>query len=546
MLPRLFCVRLDSIFDPGEDGAPGAGRRARTALSEIVIGEGPVGLELIAAAACGRIGVRLSGAASFRERLERSRRALDSALERGEPVYGVSTGFGRACGRRVDPAEAAALGAELVRFHCCGLGEPLAMDEVRAAVLCRLIGLAQGYSGVRHELLQAFVDLLSSDVVPLIPSQGSVGASGDLTPLSYLVACMAGEREAFFAGQRMPAAEALRRAGLSPFAFAPKEALAIVNGTSVMTGIAALAAVRASHVLDAAVCGTALAVHALSGHARHFCAGLVDAKPHPGSRRVAAALRALLASHGPVPESDSPEHLQDPYSCRCAPQVLGVLSDALGWIRPWLEREANSANDNPLVDPDTGEVWTGGNFYGGHVAFAADCLKAALATAAGLCERQVALLVDARFSRGLPADLVRDASHGLMHGFKAVQITATALAAELARAAMPAAVFSRSTESHNQDTVSLGTISARDAIRAVRGCARVVAVQLAAAAQAAELRGGIEGRPALEAALERVRALSPKVDADRALDAELERLAGACEEGDLFAGLDAIRPEGVS
>ncbi len=501
----------------------------------LVVGEGFVSVRQIDDVARRGARVALSAQPAFLARLERSRATLRAAVERGEPVYGVTTGYGQSCGNQVDAAAGEALGQNLIRYHGAGLGAPLGVEEARAVVLCRLLSLSRGYSGVSTGLLEALAALLNHGVTPVIPCRGSVGASGDLTPLSYLAACLQGEREAFHRGRRVPTAEALAAEGLEPYRLLPKEPLALVNGTSVMTGLAALAAVQAEALLGAFTAGTALAVHALAGHARHFHPGLAAAKPHPGQAEVAAQLRALLEAAGPVEESERPECLQDPYSCRCAPHVLGVLADALAWVRAWIEVEANGVSDNPLLEPDEGVVLTGGNFYGGHVAFAMDALKAALASAADLADRQVALLVDARFSRGLPANLVPPEIGPAHHGMKAVQITASALAAEALRGTMPAASFSRSTESHNQDKVSMGTIAARDALESARLAAGVAACQLVVAAQAAELRGGLAARPALAAAAAAVRARSPALRADRPLDAELERLARDILSGDLRA-----------
>ncbi|HOX43791.1 MAG TPA: aromatic amino acid ammonia-lyase [Myxococcota bacterium] len=505
----------------------------------LTVGDGPVSVRQIDDVARRGARVELSAAPAFRARLERSRATLQAAIARGEPVYGVTTGYGQSCGNQLDAERTEALGQNLVRYHGAGLGEPLGVEEARAVVLCRLLSLARGFSGVSGELLDALVALLNHGITPVIPCQGSVGASGDLTPLSYLAACLQGEREAFHRGRRVPAAEALAAEGLAPYRLQPKEPLALVNGTSVMTGLAVLAVRQAEALLQAFTAGTALAVHALAGHARHFHPGLFAAKPHPGQAEVAARLRALLEARGPVEESNRPESLQDPYSCRCSPHVLGVLADALAWVHAWIEVEANGVSDNPLLDPDSGEVLTGGNFYGGHVAFAMDALKAALASAADLADRQLALLVDARFSRGLPANLVPREVGPAHHGLKAVQITASALTAEALRGTMPAASFSRSTESHNQDKVSMGTIAARDALGVARLAAGVAACQLLGACQAAELRGGLAARPRLAEALAAVRLRSPALTADRPLDAELARLAADILAGDVRTGVEA-------
>ena len=281
---------------------------------------------------------------------------------------------------------------------------------------------------------------------------------------------------------------------------------------------------------------TALSVHAMRGNAHHYHPVISEAKPFPGQAAVAREIARLLLAKVSVRqlEDDALETLQDPYSLRCTPQVLGVLDDALSWIIPWVEIEANSSNDNPIFDPATGQVLMGGNFYGGHIAFAMDGLKAALASAADMCDRQIMLLVNPNVNRGLPGDLVRvnGGSAGLHHGFKAMSLASSALAAEALKATMPAASFSRSTESHNQDKVSMGTIAARDAERVCTLTERTLAIHLLAAVQGCEIRGDVERRKNLREIIERIRALSEPLIEDREMDRDIERLARAMAEED--------------
>lgn len=508
--------------------------RNDTEAGALVLGMKPLTLEDIDQVAQGHRAVRIDDTPELDERLSKSRRHLMAALERGHPIYGVTTGYGASCGNRLEARRSDELGENLISYHGCGTGEPLGIPEVRAAMLCRLSSLLQGYSGVTRELLEQLVCFLNAGIAPVVPAMGSVGASGDLTPLSYIAAALAGTREVFYQGIRQPAAQALDAAGLQAYRYCEKEPLAMINGTAVMTGIAALAVQQSRRVLSAAVAGAALAVHAMAGNAEHFRPEIFAAKPFPGQARVAGSLRVALAAAGAPPRADSPDALQDPYSLRCAPHVLGVLEDALDWIVAWVETEANGVSDNPILEPHSGEVLTGGNFYGGHVAFAMDGLKVALGSVADLADRQFALLVDPRFNRGLPSCLVGHSGEGeeLHHGFKALQITASALTAETLKNAMPAAAFSRSTESHNQDKVSLGTIAARDAGAAVQLVVRVVGAQVLAATQGCELRGGLETRPAIADLAERVRAVVPAVREDRPMDADLERISAVILDGD--------------
>ncbi|MDA8125211.1 MAG: aromatic amino acid ammonia-lyase [Deltaproteobacteria bacterium] len=503
--------------------------RNKRAIRKVTVGEGTVSLAEIIAVARQGATVVLSEKAAFRKRLEGSRRLLLDALAADVPVYGVTTGFGKSCGHRLDKPSLPKNGENLMRFHGCGTGEPLGVEETRAAMLCRLLCLSRGYSAVSLPLLEQLAAFLNLGITPIIPSEGSVGASGDLTPLSYLLAALAGEREVLYRGERMPAARALKLAKLKPHVFGPKEPLAMVNGTSVMTGIAAVVIDRAQHLIAAATTATALSVHALQGKAHHYHPAIGEAKPFPGQIAVAGKLRALLTTRatGKGLAADGPETLQDPYSLRCAPQIMGVLHDALAWIRPWVEIEANSANDNPLFAASADHPLMGGNFYGGHIAFAMDGLKAALASVADMADRQVALLVNPNVNRGLPADLVRLTGEDRLrhHGFKAMSITASALTAEALKGTMPAASFSRSTESHNQDKVSMGTIAARDAARVCTLAERVAAVHLLAAAQACEIRGDLKERPRLALLLKKMRGLAAPTFEDRPMDGDIATLA---------------------
>ncbi|MEG2050082.1 MAG: aromatic amino acid ammonia-lyase, partial [Comamonas sp.] len=360
-----------------------------------------------------------------------------------------------------------------------------------------------------------------------IPAEGSVGASGDLTPLSYVAAALCGEREVLYKNERMPAADALQRTGATPLKLRPKEGLALMNGTAVMTALACLAWQRAQYVGLLACRITAANVVGIAGNAHHFDETLFAAKPHPGQQRVAARIRSDLVAEAPLRNS---HRLQDRYSLRCAPHVIGVLEDALPFMRQLVEGELNSANDNPLIDPEQERVLHGGHFYGGHIAFAMDGLKNAVANVADLLDRQLAQLVDTRYSQGLPSNLsaAQGERRAINHGLKAVQISVSAWTAEALKLTMPASVFSRSTECHNQDKVSMGTIAARDALRVLELTEQVVAAMLIAARQAVVLRQRVQADvPVGEAVWAWVADLAkrvPLVEEDRALDQDLQRL----------------------
>ena len=504
----------------------------------LIIGERNFSLNEIVEVAQGKANVKISSHPDFISRMEQSQKVLMHSLEADSAVYGVTTGFGRSCGKRMSAEVTIKNGTNLVRFHGCGTGEPIRIEEVRASILCRILCLSRGYSGVSVALLEQMAAFLNNHITPVVPSEGSVGASGDLTPMSYVAAALIGEREVFYNGERMPAGRALSDAGIPPYTFGPKEPLAIMNGTAIMTGMAALAIDKAQKIMNAAICATTLAIHAIQGNAHHYHPVISEAKPHPGQRHIASQIFSLLkkADSNTKLSIDAPETLQDPYSVRCAPQIVGVLYDALTWAIEWVEIEANSSNDNPICDPESGQVFMGGNFYGGHIVFAMDALKAALASIADMSDRQVALMVDPSVNRGLPADLVRvsEQERPYHHGFKAMSISSSALAAEALKGTMPAASFSRSTESHNQDKVSMGTIAARDALRLCQLVERTVAIHLLAAAQAAEIRGKINTRPHIDEIIQRIRSIAPPVIEDRPMDVDINQMTQAIVSSNIF------------
>ena len=455
--------------------------------NEIVIDGGRLSIDDVIDVACRGRRVSISSAPAFCARIDAGPAFLDRLIREGEEVYGVNTGYGDSCTVRIPPHLMAELPLHLIRFHGCGMGEILEEETTLAVLLARLNSLAQGYSGVRRELLQGLAALINHRILPLIPAEGSVGASGDLTPLSYVAAVLVGEREVLYQGQPRTASEALLAAGLSPLKLGPKEGLALMNGTSVMTGMACLAWPRAEYLTRLCARLTAMAVASLQGNRSHFDPRFFRAKPHAGQNEVVGWIYGDL---GELKEANNLDRIQDRYSIRCAPHVIGVLRDALTWMQRDIENELNSANDNPLIDGERELVFHGGHFYGGHIAFVMDGMKAVVANLADLMDRQFALLVDARFNNGLPQNLSGAGGERkpLNHGFKAVQIATSAWAAEALKLTMPASVFSRSTECHNQDKVSMGTIAARDCLRVLELTEQVAAALLLGVCQALELR----------------------------------------------------------
>ena len=454
---------------------------------KIVFGEGRLSIEDIVDIAEGRREAALSDSEQFWGTIEQGANFLDRLLAEDGVIYGVTTGYGDSCTVSIPAHLVEELPLHLSRFHGCGLGDVFDPVQGRAILAVRLASLTQGYSGVTPALLKQLERFIQQDIVPVIPEEGSVGASGDLTPLSYLAATLMGEREVYFEGRQRPAGQVLTEQGIEPLKLRPKEGLALMNGTAVMTALACQAYKRAEYLADLCARITAMMSVSLMGNANHFDEKLFSVKPHLGQMAVAAKIRSDLYVDE-MPRNSS--RLQDRYSIRCAPHIIGVLADSLPWMRSFIENELNSANDNPIIDGEGEHVMHGGHFYGGHIAFVMDALKNCVANLADLLDRQMALLMDPKFNHGLPANLTGAHADRMMinHGFKAVQIGTSAWTAEALKHTMPASVFSRSTECHNQDKVSMGTIAARDCLRVLQLTEQVAASALLAATQGLELR----------------------------------------------------------
>lgn len=505
-----------------------------SASETIFFGDAPLTLEQVVGIALGHINIEVNRSVEFRSRIALSAMHVEKTLEREGVIYGVTTGYGDSCTTGVPDELVAELPLHLTRFHGVGMGRILSAEETRAVMAVRLASLVRGWSGVSVELVDLLSEMLKQDILPMIPAEGSVGASGDLTPLSYIAATLVGERKVRYRGTEMNASAALKAAGLKPISLRPKEALAIMNGTAVMSGLAAIVFVRSERLSQLVTRLTALACMALRGNPAHFDQRLFVAKPHLGQMKVASRIRSDLSSFAARHE---PSRLQDRYSIRCAPHVIGVLEDILPAFREMLETEINSANDNPLIDPESGDILHGGHFYGGHVAFVMDSMKNLIANLSDLMDRQMALIVDAKFSNGMPANLsgaVGERS-AINHGLKALQIAMSAWTAEALKLTMPASVFSRSTECHNQDKVSMGTIAARDAMRVLELTEQVASAHCIACLQAIRLRirdGELcdaDFPDEVVSFLDLLKAEIPFIDEDEPLDEVLRSLAGLME-----------------
>lgn len=495
---------------------------------QIEFGENNVSIEDVVNLALGNAEARLSPDEAHLAKINKGAQFLDDLWREEGVIYGVTTGYGDSCTVNVPGHLVEELPVHLTRFHGCGLGNYFDEEAGRAILASRIISLSKGYSGVREVLLTTLIDMLNKDVIPAIPQEGSVGASGDLTPLSYVAACLMGEREVYYKGERIATKVAMKQAGITPLMLKPKEGLAIMNGTAVMTAIACQAFSRAEYLAKLVTKITSMATVALKGNANHFDEKLFSVKPHPGQGQVAARIRSDFKSNEVARNSN---RLQDRYSIRCAPHIVGVLEDALPWLRQFIETELNSANDNPIIDGEGEHILHGGHFYGGHIAFAMDSLKTAIANLADLLDRQMALLMDTKFNNGLPSNLSGATPDRTMinHGFKAVQIGTSAWTAEALKHTMPASVFSRSTECHNQDKVSMGTIASRDCIRVLELTEQVAAAALLATTQAIYLRKNDEDfdqaaiTPNLELMYASVREHFDILDEDRPLESTLRQ-----------------------
>jgi histidine ammonia-lyase len=462
-------------------------------------------------------GVTVGLAKDAVDRVLASRRVIDDILSSGQVVYGVNTGFGKLAEVRISPDQLDQLQLNLLRSHSCGVGEPFSEAVVRAMLLLRANVLATGHAGCRLEVVERVLDLLNAGVHPVVPSQGSVGASGDLAPLAHLALPLIGEGEAVFRGERVSGAEALRRAGLPQLELGAKDGLALINGTQTSAAVAAIELSRTRRLLDAIDVVCALTLDALAGTDAAFDPAVHRARPHPGQCESAHRLHALIEGSGIRDSHRDCGRVQDAYSLRCSPQVHGAARDALDHVWRVLEIELNSATDNPMVFAD-GRIVSGGNFHGAPLAVVFDYLTAALTDLASISERRLARMVDSTMS-GLPAFLAPDP--GLNSGFMMVQVTAAALVSECKTLSHPASVDSIPTSAGQEDHVSMSTWAARKLARVGDMLQSVMGMEYLAAAQAIEFHRPGRTSSVLERAVDRLRERVPRLEEDRYLASDI-------------------------
>lgn len=463
-----------------------------------------------------------------KRRIAAANELINDVVAGGEQVYGVNTGFGQLASVRISDDELAHLQVNLVRSHAVGVGEDLDDNIVRLTMLMKVIALAAGFSGVRVELVETLCEMINHNIYPCIPSRGSVGASGDLAPLAHMAGALIGDGEVRLNGSLVPAVQAFAEAGIKPIVLAPKEGLALLNGTQVSTALALAAAFRTENLLAAAMLAGAMSSDAIKGSDTPFDKRIQTVRGHGGQIAVAGVLRDLMHDSEIRASHEKCDRVQDPYSIRCQPQVVGACLDVLRHVSTVLETEANAVTDNPLVFADTKTVLSGGNFHAEPVALAADYLALAIAEIGALSERRIALLIDSHMS-GLPAFLVKDG--GVNSGFMMAQVTAAALASENKSHAHPASVDSLPTSANQEDHVSMATFAARRLHTMLDNVADIIAIELLAAAQGVEFHRPKKSSPVIEAVIAELREISPAYEEDRSLSADIRRVAAGVDDG---------------
>jgi histidine ammonia-lyase len=483
--------------------------------------------------------IEISRDKSFVASVNHAHDFLIDQVKEGKPIYGITTGYGSSGKNYVSYKDAKELQKNLFRFHGCGIGENLSPEVSRYAVIIRTISLSKSRSAVSMDLLQRLELLLKHDIIPVIPSQGSVGASGDLTPLSYIAAVIAGEREVYYQNEIREAAEVYAELGIEPYEFKPKEALSVMNGTAIMSAIALDAIEKFEVILDSMESYVGGMYEVLLGDDTPVADFVHDSKPFSGqiaaAKNIKNKIEGSQLTHGRDDRydkffEDNELNIQDTYSMRCAPQVLGVIRDNLTISKNWIETEINSVNDNPLIDSSNQKIYTSGNFYGGYVAHAMDTLKICAANLADLLDKEFALLVDHKFNRGLGENL-KLSTEPFHHGFKAMQISLSSLSADVIKNTTAASIHSRPTESLNQDKVSMGTTAALDFAKMMPDLHNMLSIAFIGMAQAVDIRGKEKVSPHLKSIYRTIRTIVKPLYEDRRMDIDIKNIKPLLEKG---------------
>lgn len=476
-------------------------------------------------------------AASAIEKIKKSREVIENAIKDGRTIYGVNTGFGELASVSIGMKDLAQLQVNLIRSHSVGVGPPFTIDAVRGMMLLRANALTKGYSGVRREVIELLIDLLNSEITPVVPQQGSVGSSGDLAPLAHMTLVMIGEGEAFHKGKRMAGFEALKKAGVKPIELQAKEGVALINGTQPMTSVGALTVYDSYCTIKDAIIAASLSLEALRGTRTALNERIHAIRPHEGQNDVARAMKLILDDSEINQSHANCGKVQDAYSLRCSPQVLGATLDTIRYVESIIETEINSATDNPLVFSEDGSVLSGGNFHGQPIALAMDFLGIALSELANISERRINRLVNPHLS-GLPAFLTTEG--GLESGMMIAQYTAASLVSENKVLAHPASVDSIPTSADQEDHVSMGTIAARKTASILENVKNVIAIEYMCAAQGIDLLDPLKPSKALDAVKQRIRKDVEKLEDDRPLSSDIQKIRKLMDNGSLIDAVDSI------
>lgn len=470
----------------------------------------------------------------MREKIEKSRAFINRCINQKKVVYGVTTGFGQFKNKTVDPSQTRELQSNLIISHSIGTGNPLPENIVRAMILIRANSLSQGHSGVRVELIEKLLEILNKGVYPFIPSQGSVGASGDLAPLSHLASVVIGYGEVFKNNQRIPTQQALKELNIMPLVLEAKEGLAMNNGTALMAALGTINIIESEQLSELSDITLGMSLEAMMGSVVAYDERIHKLRPHAGQQECAAHIRKLCAGSEIILSHQHCDRVQDSYSLRCAPQVHGAVRDAIKHVRGIMEIEINSVTDNPLIFPDDEQVMSGGNFHGAPLSIALDYLAMALTDLSSISERRIFKILDSNLNEGLPAFLIAKDKAGLNSGYMIAQYTAASLVAENKVLAGPASIDSISTCANQEDHVSFGPIAGRKAAQVLENTRKVLAIELMCAAQGIDFRKPLKPGKCITVAQQLVRARVPMLEQDRELYLDLEKIIGLVQEKDFY------------